>query len=86
MTFDHLRHGGAPSFLGALALLVGCGGATEAADESRTWAWVLERSDEELLFTHEHAREDGTLYDNSGWGGWASDTGTALLQDFPDHR
>jgi hypothetical protein len=53
-------------------------------DESRTW--VLERSDEGLLFTHEHMREDGTLYDNSGWGGWASDTGTALFQDFPDHR
>jgi hypothetical protein len=53
-------------------------------DESRTW--VIERSDEGLLFTHEHRYEDGTLYDNSGWGGWATDTGTALFQHFPDHR
>lgn len=53
-------------------------------DASRTW--VIERSDEGLLFTHEHQREDGTLYDNSGWGGWAPDTGTELFQHFPDHR
>jgi len=53
-------------------------------DESRTW--VIERSEEGLLFTHEHQREDGTLYENSGWGGWANDQGTALFQHFPDHR
>jgi hypothetical protein len=53
-------------------------------DDSRTW--VIERSDEGLLFTHEHVHDDGTLYDNSGWGGWATETGTALFQHFPDHR
>jgi hypothetical protein len=53
-------------------------------DDSRTW--VIERSDEGLLFTHEHRQEDGTLYENSGWGGWATDQGTALFQHFPDHR
>jgi hypothetical protein len=53
-------------------------------DESRTW--VIERRDEGLLFTHEHRREDGTLYENSGWGGWATDYGTELFQHFPDHR
>jgi hypothetical protein len=55
-------------------------------DEDRSRTWVIERSDEGLLFTHEHAREDGTLYENSGWGGWATDRGTALFQHFPDHR
>jgi hypothetical protein len=53
-------------------------------DDSRTW--VIERSDEGLLFTHEHAREDGTLYENSGWGGWATEHGSELFQHFPDHR
>jgi len=53
-------------------------------DGSRTW--VLERSDEGLLFTHEHVREDGTLYENSGWGGWATQEGSELFQHFPDHR
>jgi len=53
-------------------------------DDSRTW--VIERSDEGLLFTHEHRREDGTLYENSGWGGWATDFGTEHFQHFPDHR
>lgn len=53
-------------------------------DASRTW--VIERSDEGLLFTHEHAREDGTLYEASGWGGWATNDGTSLFQHFPDHR
>jgi hypothetical protein len=53
-------------------------------DDSRTW--VIEQSDEGLLFTHEHRREDGTLYENSGWGGWATEQGTELFQHFPDHR
>jgi hypothetical protein len=53
-------------------------------DDSRTW--VIERSDEGLLFTHEHVREDGTLYENSGWGGWATGDGSELFQHFPDHR
>jgi hypothetical protein len=53
-------------------------------DESRTW--VIERGDDGLLFTHEHRREDGTLYENSGWGGWATEYGTPLFQHFPDHR
>ncbi len=53
-------------------------------DESRTW--VIQRSSEGLLFTHEHRREDGSLYENSGWGGWATGYGTPLFQHFPDHR
>jgi hypothetical protein len=53
-------------------------------DDSRTW--ILERSDEGLLFTHEHRQADGTLYEISGWGGWANDRGTELFQHFPDHR
>jgi len=53
-------------------------------DDSRTW--VIERSEEGLLFTHEHRRDDGTLYENSGWGGWATDYGTEDFQHFPDHR
>jgi hypothetical protein len=53
-------------------------------DDSRTW--ILERSDEGLLFTHEHRQADGSLYEISGWGGWANDRGTELFQHFPDHR
>lgn len=53
-------------------------------DDSRTW--VLNLSDEGLLFTHEHMQADGTLTDNSGWGGWATDDGTEYFQHFPDHR
>lgn len=53
-------------------------------DDSRTW--VLERSDEGLLFTHEEVGEDGELTERSGWGGWATENGTELFQHFPDHR
>lgn len=53
-------------------------------DETRTWVLALE--EEGLLFTHEHMQEDGTLTDNSGWGGWATDEGTEWFQHFPDHR
>jgi hypothetical protein len=53
-------------------------------DASRTW--VLTHSDDGLLFTHEHRRDDGTEYDGSGFGGWAADGGTEWFQSFPNYR
>lgn len=51
-------------------------------DASRTW--VFQRGDEGLTFFHEHLQADGTEYENSGFGGNASDDGTATFQSFPD--
>lgn len=51
-------------------------------DASRTW--VLTLDDDGLTFHHEHLRDDGTEYETSGFGGRASDDGTALFQHFPD--
>jgi hypothetical protein len=51
-------------------------------DASRTW--ILRMGDEGLSFIHEHVRDDGTEYDTSGFGGHASDDGSATFQHFPD--
>lgn len=51
-------------------------------DASRTW--VFQMRDHGLTFFHEHVRPDGTEYDGSGFGGHASDDGSATFQSFPD--
>lgn len=51
-------------------------------DDSRTW--ILRMEDDGLSFLHEHLRPDGTEYENSGFGGHASDEGSADFQHFPD--
>jgi hypothetical protein len=53
-------------------------------DDSRTWVFHL--GNDGLAFFHEHLQEDGTEYENSGFGGNASDEGTATFQSFPDFR
>jgi hypothetical protein len=53
-------------------------------DDSRTW--ILRLGDDGLTFTHQHLREDGSEYDNSGFGGHASNDGSASFQSFPDFR
>jgi hypothetical protein len=47
---------------------------TVDGDASRTL--VLTLSDQGLLFTHEHRREDGTEYEDSGFGGWSDGRGS----------
>jgi hypothetical protein len=51
-------------------------------DDSRTW--VFHMGDDGLTFFHEHLRQDGTPYEVSGFGGHASDDGSATFQSFPD--
>lgn len=51
-------------------------------DASRTW--ILRIGEEGLSFIHEHLRPDGTEYEGSGFGGHASDEGSATFQHFPD--
>jgi len=52
-------------------------------NEDRSRTWILTRSDEGLLFKHDHRHADGTPEDLTMYGGWASDDGTALQQRFP---
>jgi hypothetical protein len=53
-------------------------------DDSRTW--VLQMGEDGLTFFHEHLQPDGTEYETSGFGGHASDDGSATFQHFPDFR
>jgi hypothetical protein len=50
-------------------------------DSSRTW--VLTLSERGLLLKHDHRYPDGTPEDETMYGGWADDRGTALVQYFP---
>lgn len=50
-------------------------------DESRTW--VFTRSEEGLHLRHEHQNPEGTEQDESGYGGFANDEGSATTQYFP---
>jgi hypothetical protein len=51
-------------------------------DPSRTW--IFQMRDDGLTFFHRHLRPDGTEYEVSGFGGHASEDGTATFQSFPD--
>jgi hypothetical protein len=51
-------------------------------DASRTWVFQLR--DGRLSFFHRHVRPDGREHDVSGFGGHASQDGTATFQSFPD--
>jgi hypothetical protein len=51
-------------------------------DASRTW--IFQMRDDRLTFFHRHLRPDGTEYEVSGFGGHASEHGTATFQSFPD--
>jgi hypothetical protein len=53
-------------------------------DPSRTW--ILRMEDNGLTFVHEHLRPDGTPYENSGFGGRASEEGSDVFQHFPDFQ
>jgi hypothetical protein len=55
-----------------------------AGDDSRTW--ILTLGDRGLTFSHEHLQADGAEYPTSGFGGHATDDGTATFQRFPDFR
>jgi len=50
-------------------------------NESRTW--ILTKSEEGVLFKHDHRHPDGTPEDMTNYGGWATDDGTAFKQRFP---
>jgi hypothetical protein len=52
-------------------------------DDSRTW--ILRMDEDRLTFSHEHLRPDGTEHETSGFGGHASDDGSATFQHFPDY-
>lgn len=49
-------------------------------DTSRTW--VISRTDDGLHLRHDHANPDGTPHDTTGYGGFATDEGTATQQYF----
>ncbi len=50
-------------------------------DESRTWMFLAE--DGQLRLRHDHRYPDGTPEEDSLYGGYADDTGTAFEQHFP---
>ncbi len=50
-------------------------------DRSRTWMFLVE--DGSLRLRHDHRHPDGTPEDESLYGGYADDTGTAFVQHFP---
>ncbi len=50
-------------------------------DESRTWMFLVEEG--QLRLRHDHRYPDGTPEDDSLYGGYADDTGTAFEQHFP---
>jgi len=50
-------------------------------DTSRTWLFMAEEG--RLRFRHDHRHEDGTPEDDTLYGGYADDTGTAYVQHFP---
>lgn len=49
-------------------------------DESRTW--VIQRTDDGLRLRHDHINSDGAPSDTTGYGGFATDEGTATQQYF----
>ncbi len=50
-------------------------------DRSRTWLFMAEGG--QLRFRHDHRHEDGTPEDETLYGGYANDLGTAFVQHFP---
>lgn len=50
-------------------------------DSSRTWLFLVE--DERLRFRHDHRHPDGTPEDETLYGGYADEKGTAWIQHFP---
>ncbi len=50
-------------------------------DTSRTWMFLVE--DGKLRFRHDHRHEDGTPEDVTMYGGYATENGSAMQQDFP---
>jgi hypothetical protein len=50
-------------------------------DRSRTWMFIMEENG--LRFRHDHRHEDGTPEDQTLYGGYANDSGTAFMQTFP---
>ncbi len=50
-------------------------------DQSRTWLFMAEEG--RLRFRHDHRHEDGTPEDETLYGGYANDLGTAFVQYFP---
>ncbi len=50
-------------------------------DTSRTWMFLVE--DGKLRFRHDHRYPDGTPEEESLYGGYADDSGTAFVQHFP---
>ncbi len=50
-------------------------------DRSRTWIFLVE--DGMLRFRHDHRYPDGTPEEETLYGGYADDTGTAFVQHFP---
>ena len=50
-------------------------------DKSRTWMFLVEENG--LRFRHDHRHEDGTPEDQTLYGGFADNTGTAFMQKFP---
>jgi hypothetical protein len=51
-------------------------------DKSRTWMFLVEE-DGRLRFRHDHRHPDGTPEDETLYGGYADDNGTAFVQYFP---
>jgi hypothetical protein len=50
-------------------------------DKSRTW--MLNLTEDGLLFKHDHRHEDGTPEDITMYGGYADDKGSSFFQNFP---
>lgn len=50
-------------------------------DQSRTWMFLVE--DGMLRFRHDHRYPDGTPEEETLYGGYADDSGTAFVQHFP---
>lgn len=50
-------------------------------DRSRTWLFMAEEG--RLRFRHDHRHEDGTPEDETLYGGYADESGTAFAQYFP---
>ena len=50
-------------------------------DKSRTWMFLVE--DGRLRLRHDHRYDDGTPHDETLYGGYADDTGSEFVQNFP---
>lgn len=53
-----------------------------AADGDQSRTWVIQRTDDGLRLRHDHINSDGTPSDTTGYGGFATDEGTATQQYF----